>query len=102
MSPKLSIPSRKATVFGIPVVCATILIVELCERLAFYTFTGTQEFFLEKLGYSVAAAGGINAAMGTLCMAWAIFAGWVADIYLGRYHTIMVFGMLYVIGSVFA
>jgi dipeptide/tripeptide permease len=35
-------------------------------------------------------------------MAWAIFAGWVADIYLGRYHTILVFGMLYVTGSVLA
>jgi dipeptide/tripeptide permease len=87
---------------AIPAVCFCILIVELCERLAFYTFTGTQEFFLEKLGYSVASAGGINAAMGTLCMAWAIFAGWVADIFLGRYYTILVFGMCYVTGSVLA
>ena len=53
--------------------------VELCERLAFYTFTSTQELFLEHLGYSLAQAGGINAAMGMLCMAWAILAGWLAD-----------------------
>merc|ERR1719329_1625730 len=76
-----------------------ILVVELCERLAFYTFTGTQEFFLERHGYSLAQAGGVNAAMGTLCMAWALFAGWMADVVLGRYHTILVFGLLYAIGA---
>lgn len=97
---KTKLPGGKAA--AIPAVCFCILIVELCERLAFYTFTGTQEFFLERLGYSVAAAGGINAAMGTLCMAWAIFAGWVADIHLGRYYTILLFGMMYVTGSLLA
>jgi dipeptide/tripeptide permease len=100
LSPKIG--SRKATAFGVPLVCATILIVELCERLAFYTFTGTQEFFLEKLGYSVAASGGINATMGTLCTAWAFLAGWVADVWLGRYHTILAFGSIYAAGAVMA
>lgn len=100
LSPKFS--SRKATISGIPVVCATILIVELCERLAFYTFTGTQEFFLEKLGYSVAASGGINATMGTLCTAWAFLAGWFADVWLGRYNTILLFGTIYALGAAMA
>lgn len=100
LSPKRS--QKSNSYFGIPVVCATILVVELCERLAFYTFTGTQEFFLEKLGYSVASSGGINATMGTLCTAWAFLAGWVADVWLGRYHTILLFGTIYVIGSAMA
>jgi len=84
---------------GVPLVCLSILVVELCERLAFYTFTGTQEFFLEHLGYSLSQAGGMNAAMGTLCMVWALYAGWVADASLGRYQTILVFGLVYAIGS---
>lgn len=89
-----------AAIGGIPLICVVILGVELCERLAFYTFTGTQEFYLEKAGYTVAEAGGLNAAMSTLCMAWAVLAGWVADVSLGRYHTIVIFGLLYVMGGV--
>merc|ERR1719482_1167628 len=74
-------PTR--TFNGLPVVCLSILVVELCERLAFYTFTGTQEFFLEHVGYTLSQAGGLNAAMSTLCMCWALLAGWVADVGLG-------------------
>lgn len=86
----------------VPAICICILIVELCERLAFYTFTGTQEFYLEKRGYSLAQAGGINAAMSTLCMAWAIVAGWFADVGLGRFHTIVSSGVLYAAGALVA
>jgi dipeptide/tripeptide permease len=101
-TPEASKPVAAKIGPGIPAVCICILVVELCERLAFYTFTGTQEFFLEHLGYSLSAAGGINAAMGTLCMAWAFFAGWVADVVLGRYLTIVSFGLLYAAGSILA
>mmetsp|Transcript_59132 Transcript_59132/g.114096 ORF Transcript_59132/g.114096 Transcript_59132/m.114096 type:complete len:594 (+) Transcript_59132:67-1848(+) len=94
--------SVAAAVPIVPVVCLCILGVELCERLAFYTFVGTQEFFLEQLGYTLSEAGGINAAMGTLCMGWALFAGWVADVGLGRYLTILVFGILYAAGAIVA
>lgn len=87
---------------GLPVVCFSILVVELCERLAFYTFTGTQEFFLEHMGYTLSQAGGLNAAMSTLCMCWALLAGWMADSVLGRYHTILVFGMVYATGALIA
>jgi peptide/histidine transporter 3/4 len=94
--------AKMATVGSMPIVCLSILIVECCERLAFYTLTGTQEFFLERLGYTVAQAGGLNAAMGTLCMAWALFAGWTADVVLGRYNTILVFGVIYAVGAAMA
>jgi len=80
-------------------ICGLICGVELCERLAFYTFNGTQAFFLERVGYSLAAAGGINAAMVTLCMAWTLLAGWIADAYLGLYWTILASGLLYCSGS---
>merc|ERR1719162_2875365 len=95
-----SAPAR--SFFGLPVVCLFILVVELCERLAFYTFTGTQEFFLEHLGYTLSQAGGINAAMSTLCMCWALLAGWIADAVLGRYMTILVFGGVYASGALVA
>jgi len=84
---------------GVPAVCLSILVVELCERLAFYTFTGTQEFFLEHLGYTLSQAGGLNATMSTLCMCWALAAGWIADVGLGRYRTILVSGILYTAGG---
>lgn len=87
---------------GLPLVCLSILVVELCERLAFYTFTGTQEFFLEHVGYTLSQAGGLNAAMSTLCMCWALLAGWIADAVLGRYHTIIVFGSVYALGALVA
>lgn len=91
-----------ASLSGVPVVCLSILVVELCERLAFYTFTGTQEFFLEHVGYTLSQAGGLNATMSTLCMVWALGAGWVADVGLGRYRTILFFGMLYAVGALVA
>jgi len=84
---------------GVPAICVCILVVELCERLAFYTFTGTQEFYLEKNGYSLSEAGGLNAAMSTLCMAWALVIGWIADVWLGRYKTIVIFGLVYAFGA---
>lgn len=83
-------------------VCLCILVVELCERLAFYTFSGTQESYLEKNGYSLSQAGGINSAMSTLCMAWAIVAGWAADCCVGRYHTIVIAGLIYAVGATLA
>jgi peptide/histidine transporter 3/4 len=84
---------------GVPLICVCILIVELCERLAFYTFTGTQESYLEHNGYTLGQAGGINASMSTLCMAWALAAGWMADAVLGRYWTITIFGLVYALGA---
>lgn len=73
--------------------------VELCERLAFYTFNGSQPFFLVRLGYPLSSAAGINAAMWTLCMTLTVFSGWISDVLLGRYWSIVVFTMLYVIGT---
>jgi len=99
---KAPLNPRSAAASGLPAVCICILAVELCERLAFYTFTGTQESFLEHMGYSLSEASGLNATVGTLCMTWALFAGWMADCVLGRYHTILYFGLIYAAGSVIA
>jgi len=87
---------------GLPGVCLCILIVELCERLAFYTFTGTQEPFLENGGFTLSQSAGINAAMATLCMTWSLVACWSADVGIGRYNTILSFGLLYALGAMVA
>eukprot|EP00418_Pyrodinium_bahamense_P061702 CAMPEP_0179086814 /NCGR_PEP_ID=MMETSP0796-20121207/39408_1 /TAXON_ID=73915 /ORGANISM="Pyrodinium bahamense, Strain pbaha01" /LENGTH=583 /DNA_ID=CAMNT_0020784305 /DNA_START=74 /DNA_END=1826 /DNA_ORIENTATION=- len=84
---------------GIPVVCWFILVVELCERLSFYTFTGSQAFFLEHLGFSLASAGGLNATMWTFCTVLAVVASWAADVALGRYATILAAGGVYFAGT---
>lgn len=87
---------------GIPVVCWYILVVELCERLCFYTLAGSQAFFLEHIGFSLSSAGSLNATMWTLCTVLAIFASWMADVGLGRYSTILVSGIIYVLGTAIA
>jgi len=87
---------------SVPTVCMFILAVEFCERLAFYTFAGSQEFFLVKTGYSLAQANGLTSSMSTLCYVLTIFAGWVADVKLGRFRTIMVFGLIYIVGGLIA
>jgi len=83
-------------------VCWYILIVELCERLAFYTITGSQSFFLEHIGFTLSNAGALNATMWTLCTVLAVVASWTADVGLGRYYTILASGLLYVTGAAVA
>jgi len=97
-APQLS-PLSDTVLKPMPAICLAILVVELCERLAFNTLVGTQEFFLEHLGYSLADAGSLNSTMGTLCTAWALFVCWIADVVLGRYQTILIFGMIYSLGA---
>jgi len=80
-------------------VCFFICGVELCERLSFYTFNGTQAFFLERLSYPLAQASNINASMGSLCFLLTIFTGWLADVPLGRFRTILASSALYICAS---
>merc|ERR1719329_1356690 len=77
---KLGLPQRSLASLRTITMC--ILVVELCERLAFYTFTGTQEFFLERHGYSLSQAGGVNDAIGALVAA---IAAWPVFNYTGLY-----------------
>merc|ERR1719181_1186204 len=87
---------------GTPSACWYICVVELCERLAFYTFNGSIAFFLERVGFSLVNAGGITASMTTLCFLFALVASWAADVMFGRFKTILFSGILYIIGSVCA
>jgi len=90
-----SVKGQYTLVLAAGIICG----VELCERLAFYTFNGTQPFFLVRLGYPLSGAAGINAAMWTLCTTLTVTSGWISDVILGRYWSIVVFSLLYVIGT---
>eukprot|EP00435_Cladocopium_sp_Y103_P047501 s999_g14.t1 len=79
-------------------VCRAILVVELAERTCYYALAGSQEFFLERLGYGAEESAGVNSAFTTLCYMWPLVGGYVADAYLGRYYTILVFTLCYLIG----
>lgn len=94
--------ARKLPVQSMPSACWFILVVELCERLAFYTFNGTISFFLERVGFSLDNAGSISSCMETLCFIFSLAASWVADAWWGKYKTIAASGFLYIIGCIVA
>ncbi|CAE7602319.1 NPF8.1 [Symbiodinium natans] len=79
-------------------VCWAILAVELAERLCYYALAGSQEFFLEELGYGAQESAGLNSAFTTLCYIWPLLGGYIADAYLGRYYTILAFTLFYLVG----
>jgi hypothetical protein len=64
----------------------------------YYTFAGSQRNFLMHLGYSASNATSLNAAFSILCYLFPILGGWVADSFLGRYKTILLFSSIYVVG----
>eukprot|EP01134_Creolimax_fragrantissima_P007015 CFRG7015T1 len=79
-------------------VCVYILVVEMCERLAYYTFAGSQKYFLMHIGYDQAQATSMNAAFSILCYWTPLFGGWLADAVLGRFKTIVYLTALYIVG----
>eukprot|EP00124_Ichthyophonus_hoferi_P003574 Ihof_evm3s316 gene=Ihof_evmTU3s316 len=54
-------------------VCIFILVVEMCERLTYYTFAGSQRNHLQRMGYSNAQATSMNAAFSILCYITPLF-----------------------------
>lgn len=83
-------------------VCIFILAVEMCERLCYYTIGGTQRYFLMDVphGYNSGSAAAVNASFAMLAYLSCFLGGNLADNRLGRYKTIMVFGIVYFIGTV--
>eukprot|EP00124_Ichthyophonus_hoferi_P001542 Ihof_evm1s83 gene=Ihof_evmTU1s83 len=79
-------------------VCIFILVVEMCERLTYYTFAGSQRNHLQILGFSNAQSTSMNAAFSILCYITPLLGGWIADAYLGRYWAIIIFTLVYIVG----
>lgn len=79
--------------------CIFILVVEMCERLTYYSFAGSQRYFLMgPLGYDQAQATSLNSAFSILCYFTPILGGWMADAKFGRFKTIVILTAVYVCG----
>lgn len=93
-------------------VCMYILVVEMCERLCYYTIFNSQVNYLENAGCEFksligtdqkscmgqSAAMALRSSFRMLAYVCPVFGGYVADNILGRYKTILWFTISYVIG----
>ena len=91
--------SKEWKVNKLPV--AVILLVELCERLTYYTLAGTQKIYLQnQLKKTPSTAAALNSVFSMMCYFWCIPGGLLADS-VGRYKTIIAAGSVYAIGTIF-
>eukprot|EP00123_Amoebidium_parasiticum_P016499 comp23459_c0_seq2/m.39174 comp23459_c0_seq2/g.39174 ORF comp23459_c0_seq2/g.39174 comp23459_c0_seq2/m.39174 type:complete len:590 (-) comp23459_c0_seq2:428-2197(-) len=82
-------------------VCIFILIVEMMERLTYYTFSGSQRTHLAKW-FPSAQAISINSAFTVMSYVTPILGGWLADARFGRFKTIVGFTVVYCVGVTLA
>ena len=81
-------------------VCMSILVVEMCERLCYYSLTGTQKFLLQSVfQYDNTSSSALTNIFSMIVYGSCIFGGWIADSFWGRFKTIAVGGTVYVIGA---
>lgn len=82
-------------------VCTFVLVTELCERLAYYGLTGSLPVFFSKIfKLPDALSTEMNTLFGSLNYVTPLLGAYVADKYLGRFKTIGIFCILYVVGMV--
>ncbi|TDH66052.1 hypothetical protein CCR75_007128 [Bremia lactucae] len=80
-------------------VCSFILVTEFCERLAYYGLSGSLPiFFHRNLGLSTVLATELNSTFTSLSYLTPLLGAYVADRYLGRFSTIVLFCSLYIAG----
>ncbi|CAE7884772.1 NPF8.3, partial [Symbiodinium microadriaticum] len=90
-------PDEAKKVRKIPVM--VILLVELCERLTYYTLAGTQKIYLQNQLHKLpSTAAALNSVFSMLCYFWCIPGGLIADS-VGRYKTIIGAGAIYATGT---
>jgi dipeptide/tripeptide permease len=84
--------------FWTPVIWC-ILITETAERFAYYGFRAVLVlYFLNSLGYKETTAIALYGYHSALCNFTPLVGAYLADSYLGRYCTILVFASIYVVG----
>jgi dipeptide/tripeptide permease len=82
-------------------VAGFILVTEFCERIAYYGFSGSLVlFFQRKLAMSNADADIQYSAWVGICYMTPLIGGYIADSYLGRYQTILIFCSVYLLGLI--
>lgn len=78
-----------------------IIVTEFCERLAYYGFAGSLILFMQiQLGYTNAQSDIQYSYWSGVCYVTPLIGGYLADTYLNRYRTILLFGLIYVAGLV--
>eukprot|EP00127_Corallochytrium_limacisporum_P006819 Clim_evm34s236 gene=Clim_evmTU34s236 len=86
---------------NIPVASIYILVVEFCERLAFYGATLVfMLYMLEMLEFTNANANLVNNMFTFWAYFTALLGGYISDAYLGKFKTISIFGFTYMIGLI--
>jgi len=75
-----------------------ILVIEMCERLTYYTLQGTIRNFLLDNGYGMKQASSLTASFNTVGWLCCLPGGVAADTF-GLYGTIFVSALVYVLGS---
>ncbi|CAJ1450897.1 unnamed protein product [Effrenium voratum] len=97
-SSSVSKDSERLRIKKLPV--AVILLVELCERLTYYTLAGTQKiYFQNQLQKTPSTSAALNSVFSMLCYFWCIPGGLLADS-LGRYLVIIGSGLIYALGTI--
>ena len=82
-------------------VCVFILFTECCERLCFYGLSGSLKTFLnQRLGFPLSQSNALAAAFPAIVYVTPLLGGYVADVHLGRYKTIVTFAGIYILGTV--
>ena len=82
-------------------VAGFIIITEFCERLAYYGFAGSLVLlFQTQLHLSNEDADVQYSAWSSMCYVTPLLGGFIADTYLGRYRTIILFCSLYLFGLI--
>lgn len=80
-------------------VCSFILVMEMCERLAYYTFQTNLTIYIQKnLGYSSTSASMYSSLFSSLVYITPLIGAYVADALIGRYATILIFSVSYIFG----
>ena len=94
---------RLRTRFQTQYACGAILVTEIFERIAFYGAVGNLVMFLNKSPYNWTSYNAVNALFMFTGLAYttAIIGGWIADSYLGKCRTILLFFLIYIGGYVF-
>ena len=81
-----------------PLCVLFILVTELCERFAFYGFSGSLVFYFIKLGMPSVLATELNSLFGALVYITPVLGAYMADVKWGRYRTIKYFCLMYIAG----
>lgn len=81
-------------------VCSFILVMELAERLSYYGINqGLKNFMKDRLEWKSVSANSLKSTWASLCYLTPLLGAWIADEKWGRFKTIVIFGVWYLVGD---